>query len=867
MENMESKNKAVMGRWLSVFGCGLVAAIIWLFIAPWFMAIMRPFSEHLATWPFFLGVVALFVLLAVVFYSFGRDRWAGFFGLKHFWKYPPLWVAIVVAAWIVLPQADNFDWTCFIFLNICAIGLMFFICWLSRFTYTQTHDFEKQADATGSPKNEKNSDLGVWLANDDEINHPDQDHLGHDVVAKRIARRIKTNKNQPPSIAIIGLLGSGKSSIGRLVEHHLKKTPSIQYLQIPLWPYNTVEAAVSGVLNSLLDKLGQELNTLALSGLPNRYLFAIERAVGPFSGFARLLEVGLTPSRLLNNFATIAAACNLKFVLWIDDFERFSDENIGVNNPAVLWQDKADSLRSLLYLLDQQACISVIVAGTTLDSRFDQQKIARYIERVPRLDHESGCRLVNQLRKKCLDKDFINSVSPEESDHLFQVTESVDDVRAKLASGATKDEASGITISLPAAWSALCDTPRALKSVLRLTYDLWGVLSGEIDFDHLLFISLIRVTNPNLFAFFDKHITLFKNGVIRDSLDEFFSPQDASPPDTIIIKEFNETIISGDTITALALKRITSFLFPKFLAASAEESRLQGVDKYGYWQRYTRGLEVPEEERDQLILRSIEKNTIEDVESWADFLLNRDRYEKTKDFLAFKQVDSALLCLLLEAVAKKESLRVPDLMSKAGIFAIKELMENADRGELSTTVARLIKQYTGVNLTLIRRLQQSRYLEIKGSGTEASDNTVILQENLISAFCAPDQWGKLLGAIQDAESDLISHIISDLAMAGGRSGSNQYPFKKWPQFSEALLKAAEHDPQQGIPQVLSLIINEKDGLRPISFNGEKADTLFGNKKLISLLEKVSCDTFSDQTAKEMFVVVKKGLQLENKTRG
>ncbi len=615
-------------RWFSILICGLIAAIIWLFIEPWSTKMLRPFAEQLATWPHLMGVVALFILLAAVFYPFSRNRYVGFFGLKHFWRYPPLWLAIVVAANVLVWVPSYDEWTPY--LLVFNVGMLI-LTFIARVLHIASTSKRGEAHKTiDLQKVERFSELNKWLLNDDEITHPEQDRLDHNLVAKRIADRLK--KSQQSSIAILGALGSGKSSIGRLVEHHLKGSPYTLYLQISLWPYNTTEVAVSGILNSLIDKLGQEINTLSLSGLADRYLYAIERTSGPFSGFIRLLKVEPTPTVLLKKLATVADACNLKVVLWIDDLERFTNNSSEENNPPNQRHENINSLQSLLYLLDQQACISVIVASPSLSIRFDQQKIARYIERVPKIDHEKIHRLTKVLRDECLNKQFIDPTPQEERDERFDTSQHAADTKDRIASSTELDAHQEKIMPLSAAFSTLCDSPRTLKSVLRLTFELWDNLAGEVNYEQLLFISLIKVVNPALFSLFDEHIKAFKNELEKHRLDDFWPPNDFGV--SILRNELQQITGSKDKPSEIALNSIACFLFPAFmepvlsLPKNSLKSTTQGVDKFNYWQRCTDGLEVEEEEKDQLILYGIEQ-WIEGVNPpLINFLISRKRLEK-----------------------------------------------------------------------------------------------------------------------------------------------------------------------------------------------------------------------------------------------
>ena len=56
-------------------------------------------------------------------------------------------------------------------------------------------------------------------------------------------------------------------------------------------------------------------------------------------------------------------------------------------------------------------------------------------------------------------------------------------------------------MSLPQAVASLLDTPRSLRHALGRTFSAWQTLCGEIDFDHLLAVNVLRFGAPACFLF------------------------------------------------------------------------------------------------------------------------------------------------------------------------------------------------------------------------------------------------------------------------------------------------------------------------------------------------------------------------------
>ncbi len=58
---------------------------------------------------------------------------------------------------------------------------------------------------------------------------------------------------------------------------------------------------------------------------------------------------------------------------------------------------------------------------------------------------------------------------------------------------------------------ALCSTPRTMKQSLRYCLDTWDRLAGEIDFDDVLVLSILRESAPDAVALIQSHIHYLRN--------------------------------------------------------------------------------------------------------------------------------------------------------------------------------------------------------------------------------------------------------------------------------------------------------------------------------------------------------------------
>jgi hypothetical protein len=125
----------------------------------------------------------------------------------------------------------------------------------------------------------------------------------------------------------------------------------------------------------------------------------------------------------------------------------------------------------LLYGLDNLPNLTVIVATTSLNKRFDLEKIARYVERIPPLSNEYLVPLVQTFRDELLSfNDFFDIAPPEQRAKMR-----ISDPRFKEMYLRFFDRTS---TDIALAFLSLCKTPRSLKNGFRRCYEFWSQHTG-----------------------------------------------------------------------------------------------------------------------------------------------------------------------------------------------------------------------------------------------------------------------------------------------------------------------------------------------------------------------------------------------------
>jgi hypothetical protein len=343
-----------------------------------------------------------------------------------------------------------------------------------------------------------------WLLHDGAVERSEDDLLGHAPVAARMAARLRAPRM--PSQCVIGPLGSGKTTIRKLVEAHLAPAEAaplegrVVIVAVEMARYQTVLAAVEGILRELMDRMEEHLDLMSVRGLPEAYGHAMTAGGGMWAAIARLQGTPQTQREQLQALDDIATAAGARYVVWVEDLERFGG-GLATSGESVADAAALGPIRALLHGLGELRSIQVVMATTSLSAGVDVGKIARYVESVPGL--ESGA-LVRAVARSLRLMESVSIRTPpgcRRSARGLGVGEW--DARWQSALWRRKPDARP---HLQIALASLVATPRAMKLGLRRAREAWGCegrrgpLWGEIDPEALVVGGLLAAAQPSLFA-------------------------------------------------------------------------------------------------------------------------------------------------------------------------------------------------------------------------------------------------------------------------------------------------------------------------------------------------------------------------------
>jgi len=490
---------------------------------------------------------------------------------------------------------------------------------------------------------------------------------------------------------------------------------------------------------------------------------------------------------MLCRFDAIATAIQKRYVVWIEDLERFSGGQVGAESAGEA--EKLAPIRALLVALDRLESVTVVTATTSLYSRFDVEKIARFVEELRPLKSRTLRPVMAGIRTYCLSFEYIRPVEREQArlDNL-QV-----DSSSQVGIVRTGYLGPGIH-SLDEAVLVMCSTPRVIKGALRETVETWERMRGEIDFDDLLIMSIMKASVPSAFALVREH-----SDALRASDSNLLSSSGEG------WREKWSEKWKG-SLRGLGLPPRVEGAVQCVVSAVFSPGRLQGVYSSvhaDYWYRYLTEPTIPPEESDQDLLRVLCDGEVNDVLHLLDTPYGASG---AVWFSGSMSSDRHLLLLgaLVEWSLDRRSDKRNCYRTVSKMWREAQGGERLDAGLLQATVvdalSRCVDEWLGLVPVIEQCFIRGEFFS-GGDGLSGGDVRGIVRDRICRNTA---QLPAFLGeALRGAPEWTLSQIV-----LGDRSdieGSLE-AFSTWSRFRSTLLNQVDSDPESLIPQIAGLVV-------------------------------------------------------------
>jgi hypothetical protein len=400
--------------------------------------------------------------------------------------------------------------------------------WALRRGHNQSSDLTH----VSGPSLSTDEELIAWIQRESPISDPASDVFGHEIIAKRLLRRLSEGET---TVALVGTFGSGKSSIGRLAARvAATKHLPLMFAEVSCWGFGESLDAQEELLTQVIRRVSQDVDTFGLRSLPAEYVGAMGSHMGWYGTALRILNGKRSPERVLQQLSPILSVIGKRVVLCVEDADR--------NFPTF----DMTQVESLLIRLRDIPGLSFVLCISP-NQKLDLSRLCERTEIVPDLDQRATLRLFGRIR------DFLLQQHP--------VPIMIDRLEGIIAGDRDMNMLEG---SLGWYWPrqytlpALAASPRILKRILRRVLDAWPELCGEVAIDDVINMSVLREGAPEAFDFFRRNHRFF-----RPALKEHNELTDSAKTklDESLKKEWQE-ISTAATFDARSAAWLMKYIFP-----------------------------------------------------------------------------------------------------------------------------------------------------------------------------------------------------------------------------------------------------------------------------------------------------------------
>lgn len=647
-------------------------------------------------------------------------------------SHPPVWLAVTVGIAVVATidlthgvsdngyQAAIWEWATY---GALAIAVAYF-----HWQLTGRAAGESEAKATSTSARvqfpQDWESLKVWLASDSPATH---DYLGNLAVAERLKTALV---NGVRSIGLVGPFGSGKTSIVNwiieLVAEDSSATKKLVFSKHSCWGFERSASAVQAMLADAIANVAPHIDTFAVRSLPESYRQVFSAGGEWLDKLSNLVFSQRDPLEQFRTLNDLLEGIGTRLVFVVEDLDRTGTTTFDVQ----------EVLGFLQQLKEFPRLSFILTGGVATPPRIDFAKLCDQIENLQTLTTKQAGELVALLRTHCLSQD----------EFKHHVLTGGDEKQWNPSWYMTRFDQDAVLA--PEALARLLNTPRALRHTLQRTHDAWKRLVGEVDWDHLVVLSALRLAAREAFDF------------VTSNRGRLTYPHERRGGGNVE-KERSKSFLERDWQAATrgvewngdAARTLIDFLFPKSPMASDignfdDAERLQGVHEENYWRRAFDESLAANEVRDQVVMR--------DLAAW-------------KELPSAESSLVAMLCEVSEYGAKWESLALEVLHNKPDeiLLLFQHVLARiceADGPEASDGSQGFNAVWSVAAKRVHARPQNRRWLEDRIS--EAAQVSIALVKDLWDNCCARGATSLLR---REDQTPVREHVISELKRRCGNS--------------------------------------------------------------------------------------------------
>ena len=553
---------------------------------------VHAYFNALSNWQRIFFGFALYVVFVFLTFKLFSPRLSH---LRYARSQPPIWLACLLGICCVAAldlkiglsprgyKATFWDWLGF----GGAVVLVAAYRWLTDSSRASPQKPRQSVRDNATPLFDDWPSLEAWLRADAPAEH---DFLGGHAVAQRLKEMLD---NGTRSIGLVGPFGAGKTSIVKwlveMVENDQAKTKPVLFISShSCWGFENSSSAIHTMLADGIQQVGRSIDTFHISSLPEAYRHTFSAGGEWIENVSKLIFRQRDPISQFHSLSDLLDDMSARLVFIVEDLDRNASRSCDIQEVLAFLQQLKHFPR-----------FSFILTGGLTSSRIiDFATLCDHIEYLRSVDAQDASAMVQLVRQHCVDRSVFPHVAISEPSREHRWGLLLRDLEE---------------FSLPQAVARLLNTPRALRHALGRTFTAWHSLYGEIDWDHLLTINVLRFGAPECFLFLLRR---------WDRLSA--PPSSVTSPglhrrDQIsqnVVNDWAQTIQNVEWNPAAALV-VMDFILPatkSWLLNSPstwkDPEPLQGVQHERYLRRAVNDVCDPSDVRDQVVVR--------DMQSWFE---------------------------------------------------------------------------------------------------------------------------------------------------------------------------------------------------------------------------------------------------------
>jgi hypothetical protein len=552
----------------------------------------RRFPEWIHTWfahqPPWQRILSVFLFSSVsvsILFNVLSPRIAH---LRAFWLHPPVWSAWAVGILLACIgdlifgfgpegfQASAWEWLLY---GPGSIAIVAGYRWLTDTKRSDSQPVVPVKELSLQNLADNWEPLEQWLRSEcpSEV-----DLLGNRRLALSLEKYVL---RQSGTIGLVGAFGSGKSTLINWLKAEVDSIatgehPTIWFCDLTCWGFQDSTSAIHDILSKAVATVNRHADCFSIRHLPEAYRKTFSAAGDWVRNLIDLVIGSADPMEQFKHLNQILTSVNARLVIIVEELERTNNSRF----------DRQEILALLHRLKSLDRVSFILTGGWTSTPEIEFAKLCDHIEIMAEVDREQVANIIQAVRLRCLKRRQLD-VGPAEENPWHPVHFSIMNRVEQMP--------------LCEAAARLLRTPRALKHALRRTLRAWEALCGEIDFDDLLAVNILRHAAPEAFDFIIRRWNRLSDDPRGWSTDQQRIPALRKQTQS----EWDKACHNADwdsraarTLVVFSLPPAGEYLLEE---GSTRQHRPQGLSDWRYWRRAINEEIDPNEARDQDVLQDL----------------------------------------------------------------------------------------------------------------------------------------------------------------------------------------------------------------------------------------------------------------------